>query len=159
MVFFEVLWVSYTSFRKYIFLYVARVLYAFRELFYFFIDLMKIRQKGEKRIWWNEDLFHCNFMLNSFSGNAWWVWASKFDFNHILFCTSQRRYSNRPLVEFEIAAQEQMKITELRYAKLFSSRANGSSTTDKHPAVVVKKAEGEFFFLDWLKCQSPTKLF
>ncbi|KAI9092930.1 hypothetical protein K1719_027453 [Acacia pycnantha] len=52
----------------------------------------------------------------------------------------KRRYSNRPLVEFEIAAQEQMKITELRYAKLLSSRANGSSTPDKHPTVV-KKAE------------------
>ncbi|XP_074325345.1 uric acid degradation bifunctional protein TTL isoform X2 [Apium graveolens] len=36
----------------------------------------------------------------------------------------KRRYSNRPLVEFEIAAQEQMKITELRLRKLFSVAAD-----------------------------------
>ncbi|XP_054781123.1 uric acid degradation bifunctional protein TTL isoform X2 [Prosopis cineraria] len=45
----------------------------------------------------------------------------------------KRRYPNRPLIEFEIAAQEQMKITELRLAKLFSSAANVSSATDKYP--------------------------
>ncbi|KAL7593866.1 uric acid degradation bifunctional protein TTL isoform X1 [Lactuca sativa] len=33
----------------------------------------------------------------------------------------KRRFSNRPIVEFEIAAQEQMKITELRLQKLFSN--------------------------------------
>ncbi|KAL1809174.1 hypothetical protein DCAR_0728715 [Daucus carota subsp. sativus] len=32
----------------------------------------------------------------------------------------KRRYPNRPIVEFEIAAQEQMKITELRLKKLYS---------------------------------------
>ncbi|XP_057451233.1 uric acid degradation bifunctional protein TTL isoform X2 [Lotus japonicus] len=53
----------------------------------------------------------------------------------------KRRYTNRPIVEFEIAAQEQMKITELRLAKLFSSRENTSSTTDKYSTIVVKKAE------------------
>ncbi|XP_022974962.1 uric acid degradation bifunctional protein TTL-like, partial [Cucurbita maxima] len=36
----------------------------------------------------------------------------------------KKRYSNRPIVEFEIAAQEQMKITELRLAKLFSTKQN-----------------------------------
>lgn len=54
----------------------------------------------------------------------------------------QRRYTNRPIVEFEIAAQEQMKITELRLAKLFSSRENISSTADKDSTIVAKKAEG-----------------
>ncbi|KAM3357703.1 uric acid degradation bifunctional protein TTL isoform X1 [Capsicum galapagoense] len=34
------------------------------------------------------------------------------------------RYQNRPIIEFEIAAQEQMKITELRLAKLFSNNAD-----------------------------------
>ncbi|XP_061359117.1 uric acid degradation bifunctional protein TTL isoform X2 [Gastrolobium bilobum] len=53
----------------------------------------------------------------------------------------KRRYTNRPIVEFEIAAQEQMKITELRLAKLFSSRENISSTTDKYSTTVAKKAE------------------
>ncbi|XP_027335119.1 uric acid degradation bifunctional protein TTL isoform X2 [Abrus precatorius] len=51
----------------------------------------------------------------------------------------KRRYNNRPIVEFEIAAQEQMKITELRLAKLFSNRENISSTADKHSTS--KKAE------------------
>lgn len=34
------------------------------------------------------------------------------------------RYQNRPIIEFEIAAQEQMKITELRLSKLFSDKAD-----------------------------------
>ncbi|KAL3651410.1 hypothetical protein CASFOL_004412 [Castilleja foliolosa] len=33
----------------------------------------------------------------------------------------KRRYQNRPIVELELAAQEQMKITELRLTKLFSA--------------------------------------
>ncbi|CAL0324385.1 unnamed protein product [Lupinus luteus] len=53
----------------------------------------------------------------------------------------KKRYTNRPIVEFEIAAQEQMKITELRLAKLFSSKENIPSTTDKDSIVVAKKAE------------------
>ncbi|KAI9092948.1 hypothetical protein K1719_027471 [Acacia pycnantha] len=48
----------------------------------------------------------------------------------------KRRYQNRPLVELENAAQEQIKITELRLARLFSSAANGSSTTHKSPPTV-----------------------
>lgn len=51
----------------------------------------------------------------------------------------KRRYTNRPIVEFEIAAQEQMKITELRLAKLFSSREDISSKTGKYSTA--KKAE------------------
>ncbi|KAG5042886.1 hypothetical protein AAZX31_03G083500 [Glycine max] len=51
----------------------------------------------------------------------------------------KRRYTNRPIVEFEIAAREQMKITELRLAKLFSSRENISSTADKNSTA--RKAE------------------
>ncbi|KAI4356150.1 hypothetical protein L6164_000195 [Bauhinia variegata] len=53
----------------------------------------------------------------------------------------KRRYSNRPIVEFEIAAQEQMKITELRLAKLFSSKTNISSATNKYTTAGAKKAE------------------
>lgn len=52
----------------------------------------------------------------------------------------QKRYTNRPIVEFEITAQEQMKITELRLAKLFSSRENISSTADNYSTA--KRAEG-----------------
>ncbi|XP_044492524.1 uric acid degradation bifunctional protein TTL isoform X2 [Mangifera indica] len=50
----------------------------------------------------------------------------------------KRRYSNRPIIEFEIAAQEQMKITELRLAKLFSAKPIVASTDTAHGA---KKAE------------------
>ncbi|KAL3537325.1 hypothetical protein ACH5RR_000691 [Cinchona calisaya] len=39
----------------------------------------------------------------------------------------KRRYNNRPIVEFEIAAQEQMKIIELRLSKLFSLEADATS--------------------------------
>ncbi|KAL2966142.1 hypothetical protein AAZX31_16G100300 [Glycine max] len=56
-----------------------------------------------------------------------------------MFHILQRRYTNRPIVEFEIATQEQMKITELRLAKLSSSRENISSTTDKYSTA--RKAE------------------
>ncbi|XP_062175287.1 uric acid degradation bifunctional protein TTL isoform X2 [Alnus glutinosa] len=53
----------------------------------------------------------------------------------------KNRYPNRPIVEFDIAAQEQMKVTELRLAKLFSSKAKVASTTNQYPAVVAKKVE------------------
>ena len=42
----------------------------------------------------------------------------------------QGRYANRPIVELEIAAKEQMKITELRMAKLFSEKAKVVSQTE-----------------------------
>ncbi|KAM4072461.1 hypothetical protein ACJW30_11G135100 [Castanea mollissima] len=53
----------------------------------------------------------------------------------------KNRYPNRPIVEFEIAAQEQMKVTELRLKKLFTSKAKVSSTSDQYPAVFAKKVE------------------
>ncbi|CAH8357188.1 unnamed protein product [Eruca vesicaria subsp. sativa] len=42
----------------------------------------------------------------------------------------QGRYANRPIVELEIAAKEQMKITELPMAKLFSEKAKVVSQTE-----------------------------
>lgn len=60
----------------------------------------------------------------------------------------QRRYTNRPIVEFEIAAQEQMKITEIRLAKLFSSREDVSSKTGNYSTA--KKAEGTSIFFPTL---------
>ncbi|XP_031275771.1 uric acid degradation bifunctional protein TTL isoform X2 [Pistacia vera] len=50
----------------------------------------------------------------------------------------KKRYSNRPIIEFEIAALEQMKITELRLAKLFSAKPIAASTDTADGA---KKAE------------------
>lgn len=40
-----------------------------------------------------------------------------------------------------------MKITELRLAKLFSSKAKDSSIGDQYPVAVSKKAEGNFISL------------
>nr|AKF43384.1 transthyretin-like S-allantoin synthase protein [Geranium incanum] len=53
----------------------------------------------------------------------------------------KKRYPNRPIIEFEIAAQEQMKITELRLAKLFAAKAEAASAYDQHPVTLGKKAE------------------
>ncbi|XP_056161773.1 uric acid degradation bifunctional protein TTL isoform X3 [Syzygium oleosum] len=53
----------------------------------------------------------------------------------------KRRYSNRPIEEFQIAAEEQMKVTELRLAKLFSAKEHMASTVDQRPAGLAKKAE------------------
>ncbi|KAL1802465.1 hypothetical protein ACET3Z_031112 [Daucus carota] len=54
----------------------------------------------------------------------------------------KRRYSNRPFVEFEIAAQEQMKITELRLNKLFSAAEKAPTTkTPFSTAGALTKAE------------------
>nr|AKF43402.1 transthyretin-like S-allantoin synthase protein [Pelargonium transvaalense] len=53
----------------------------------------------------------------------------------------KRRYPNRPIVEFEIAAQEQMKIIELRLEKLFSSNEKPASTGNQYSAIAVKKVE------------------
>ncbi|PQQ13952.1 uric acid degradation bifunctional protein TTL isoform X1 [Prunus yedoensis var. nudiflora] len=50
----------------------------------------------------------------------------------------KKRYPNRPIAEFEIAAQEQMKITELRLAKLFSTKENVTSTCNKNPTLAKK---------------------
>ncbi|KAK4397128.1 Uric acid degradation bifunctional protein TTL [Sesamum angolense] len=55
----------------------------------------------------------------------------------------KRRYHKRPIVEFELAAKEQMKITELRLAKLFSANATSGSTikTPQTTDVVTKAGE------------------
>ncbi|CAL4914721.1 unnamed protein product [Urochloa decumbens] len=54
----------------------------------------------------------------------------------------KRRYVNRPIVELEAAAQEELKITELRLAKLFSSEPTVPSTTNKGPNIQSDKASG-----------------
>nr|AKF43379.1 transthyretin-like S-allantoin synthase protein [Erodium foetidum] len=53
----------------------------------------------------------------------------------------KKRYPNRPIIEFEIAANEQMKITELRLAKLFATKAEAPLVYDPHPMTPGKKAE------------------
>lgn len=60
------------------------------------------------------------------------------------YAVLQRRYPNRPIVEFEIAAQEQMKVTELRLAKLFSTQVKAASISTQNPETAAKKAGGTF---------------
>ncbi|PUZ40829.1 hypothetical protein GQ55_9G454300 [Panicum hallii var. hallii] len=54
----------------------------------------------------------------------------------------KRRYTNRPIVELENAAQEELKITELRLAKLFSSEPTVPSHTTESPTIQSDKAAG-----------------
>jgi hypothetical protein len=54
----------------------------------------------------------------------------------------QRRYVNRPIIELEAAAQEELKITELRLAKLFSSEPTVPSTRTESPTINSDKAAG-----------------
>lgn len=62
------------------------------------------------------------------------------------YAVLQRRYTNRPIVEFEIAAQEQMKITELRLAKLFSMEVKAASISNQSTETAARKAGGTFFW-------------
>lgn len=70
-------------------------------------------------------------------------------FCFLYHCSLQKRYANRPIIEFEIAAQEQMKVTELRLAKLFSAKPIAASTDT---AVGAKKAEGTSPFIKHHDC-------
>ncbi|CAN6312498.1 unnamed protein product [Urochloa humidicola] len=54
----------------------------------------------------------------------------------------KRRYVNRPIVELDAAAQEELKITELRLAKLFSSEPTIPSTTTESLSAQSDKAAG-----------------
>ncbi|XP_020207486.1 uric acid degradation bifunctional protein TTL isoform X1 [Cajanus cajan] len=85
-----------------------------------------------------QELFEWNARYREKFGFVFLICASGRSTDEIL-SELKRRYTNRPIVEFEIAAQEQMKITELRLAKLFSSREDISSTADKYSTA--KKAE------------------
>lgn len=77
-----------------------------------------------------------------------WPFSFKFELTYWVYCSSfspsrQRRYLNRPIVELEIAAQEQMKVTELRFSKLFSLVADAASKTKADQGTdVVNKAGG-----------------
>ncbi|RZC69336.1 hypothetical protein C5167_032407 [Papaver somniferum] len=52
------------------------------------------------------------------------------------------RYTSRPIVEFETAAKEQMKITELRLAKLYAAKVDVTSASiSQNPISLKTKAE------------------
>ncbi|KAL3615447.1 hypothetical protein CASFOL_041108 [Castilleja foliolosa] len=83
-------------------------------------------------------------------------YKQKFGFVFLIFASGRSspeilkelklRYQNRTIVEFELAAREQMKITELRLTKLFS--ADGPTTKTPHTAYAATKDGG--FLPDWL---------
>ncbi|XP_042017802.1 uric acid degradation bifunctional protein TTL-like isoform X1 [Salvia splendens] len=78
-------------------------------------------------------------------------YRQKFGFVFLIFASGRstpeilaeikKRYHNRPIIEFELSAKEQMKITELRISKLFPANATVASTTKTpHNADVATKA-------------------
>ncbi|TXG62431.1 hypothetical protein EZV62_009425 [Acer yangbiense] len=87
-----------------------------------------------------QELFDWNARYRNKFGFVFLICASGRTSAEIL-AELKKRYPNRPIVEFEIAAQEQMKITELRLEKLFSAKPKAALTGYKHPAVVAKKVE------------------
>ncbi|KAG8363512.1 hypothetical protein BUALT_Bualt19G0030000 [Buddleja alternifolia] len=66
-------------------------------------------------------------------------YRQKFGFVFLIFAAGRstpeilaeikKRYNNRPIVEFELAAKEQMKITKLRLSKLFPANAETAKAT------------------------------
>lgn len=75
-----------------------------------------------------QELYEWNIRYREKFGFVFLICASGRSTPEIL-AELKRRYPNRPIVEFEIAAQEQMKITELRLNKLFLIGENAPSVT------------------------------
>ncbi|CAN1299472.1 Uric acid degradation bifunctional protein TTL [Linum perenne] len=75
-------------------------------------------------------------------------YRQKFGFIFLIFASGRssaeillqlkKRYENRPIVEFEIAAQEQMKVTELRLAKLFSTTTRSAVSGCKSTLITME---------------------
>lgn len=87
-----------------------------------------------------KELFDWNLRYRQKFGFVFLICASGRSTPEIL-TEIKRRYPNRPIVEFEIAAQEQMKITELRLAKLFSvETGTGTRNRAGYSADIVAKA-------------------
>ncbi|KAL0410859.1 UNVERIFIED_CONTAM: Uric acid degradation bifunctional protein TTL [Sesamum latifolium] len=87
-----------------------------------------------------EALYEWNARYRQKFGFVFLIFASGRSTPEIL-AEMKRRYHNRPIVEFELAAKEQMKITELRLSKLFSANATSGSTIKMpHTTDVVTKA-------------------
>lgn len=78
---------------------------------------------------------------------------------HMVLLLFQRRYVNRPIIELEAAAQEELKITELRLAKLFTSEPTVPSTVTKSPNIQSDKAAGINSFLSFLGSMESLCLF
>ncbi|VAI07004.1 unnamed protein product [Triticum turgidum subsp. durum] len=70
----------------------------------------------------------------------------------------KRRYANRPIVELEAAAEEELKITELRLAKLFSAETAAPPTSGENHISQPDKAAAagiEVHLEMWKDASSP----
>ncbi|CAD5170782.1 unnamed protein product [Musa acuminata subsp. malaccensis] len=76
-------------------------------------------------IWFDKELVEWNFRYREKFGFVFLICASGRGTTEIL-AELKKRYLNRPIVELEIAAQEEMKIIELRLARLFNSDAGSN---------------------------------
>ncbi|KAL7083677.1 hypothetical protein ACP275_14G177700 [Erythranthe tilingii] len=76
-----------------------------------------------------QELYDWNVRYRQKFGFVFLIFASGRSTPEIL-AEMKKRYHNRPIVEFELAAQEQMKITELRLSKLFSVNTKTANTAD-----------------------------
>ncbi|XP_058104246.1 uric acid degradation bifunctional protein TTL isoform X2 [Magnolia sinica] len=86
-----------------------------------------------------QELFEWNALYRQKFGFVFLICASGRSSPEIL-AELKKRYPNRPIVELEIAGEEQMKVTELRLAKLFTAKAKTTSpVTTQHPAVLSEK--------------------
>ncbi|XP_050237360.1 uric acid degradation bifunctional protein TTL-like isoform X2 [Mercurialis annua] len=69
----------------------------------------------------------------------------------------KRRYENKPIVELEIAAQEQMRITELRLQKLFSAKSKAVSTSSQCLTEFATKLAADLNSSSGVASQIPTR--
>ncbi|KAK8629716.1 hypothetical protein V6N13_078547 [Hibiscus sabdariffa] len=89
-----------------------------------------------------QELYDWNARYRQKFGHVFLICASGRSAAEIL-AELKNRYSNRPIVELEIASQEQMKITELRLRKLFSTQSKSDSASNRYSSAVASKAEKE----------------
>ncbi|GJN31680.1 hypothetical protein PR202_gn00018 [Eleusine coracana subsp. coracana] len=94
-----------------------------------------------RRIWLNEELAEWNAQYREKFGFVFMICASGRTTPEVL-AELKRRYVNRPIIELEVAAHEELKITELRLAKLFSSEPMVPSPRTEGPAIKSDKAAG-----------------
>ncbi|KAL0308735.1 UNVERIFIED_CONTAM: Uric acid degradation bifunctional protein TTL [Sesamum radiatum] len=99
-----------------------------------------------------EELYEWNARYRQKFGFVFLIFASGRSTPEIL-AEIKRRYHKRPIVEFELAAKEQMKITELRLSKLFSANATSGSTI-KTTDVVTKSRRFSSFTLSDVLCST-----
>ncbi|XP_043695846.1 uric acid degradation bifunctional protein TTL isoform X2 [Telopea speciosissima] len=87
-----------------------------------------------------QELFEWNSRYRKKFGFVFLICASGRSTPEVL-AELKKRYPNRPIIEFETAAQEQMKITELRLAKLFTGKGISPPVGGEYSATQATKAE------------------